>query len=132
VAACGPTQAEQDAKLCRIAAQEAAAADRRSSLRTGGSGEPETIGSGLARVMEESARGTKETLAAASSPDPEVRANHLAKLKADAAKARADLEAYKKISAEERAVATANVARRMGMTASAIEASYERTGCLRP
>ena len=89
-------------------------------------------GSGLAQTTEDSVRGTTDTLAAVSSHDPDVRTRHLARLKADAVKARADLEAYKKISAEERAVATANVARRMGMTVSDIEASYERTGCLRP
>jgi hypothetical protein len=82
--------------------------------------------------MKKSSRSVNEQLDAASNPDPEVRARYRVKVKEDLAKARAELETYTKTSDEERAVATANVARRMGMTASAIEASYARTGCLRP
>jgi len=52
--------------------------------------------------------------------------------RAAAAAAKARLELYKKISEEERAAARANVTRLMGMTPAEIEASYARTGCLRP
>jgi hypothetical protein len=115
VAACGPSEAELEAKLCRISRLEAAAADSRASVRTGGSGEPMSFAEGLSRSMAGE------------------RPRDLAAAKADAAKARAELETYTKISAEERAVATANLARQMGgMSASAIEASYARSGCLRP
>jgi hypothetical protein len=122
LAACGPgaaeIQAKQDARLCELARDEAVNADRRADARAA------VV---VDDVTEARIRASAEAEALARGSGDQVRA-----ARGDLAVAKERLRIYRQIASEERAIATANVARRIGMMPAEIEAAYARTGCLRP